>query len=181
MLKTRCLSSKSNEPNSSSDFKVPDSEAIADLLDLEQGINQIDKISSSDPFGSLCRDNPYDPFDDSFSNKLNQPSSEKVLSDIITKPHHLDNSSSDLDKNSSFFESVPSTSKANFFCQFSPDSSEPGKFNKTEHKWFEQENDNVFDDLKINGSNNEQITSSSAVLNAPVPPESETVSVTFTF
>ncbi|KAK6624913.1 hypothetical protein RUM44_011777 [Polyplax serrata] len=152
LLRTRGLTSRNSE-SGSSDRKGVAPEAIADLLDLEQGIHQIDKITSSDPFGSLSlKNDPYDPFDDSFS------SSEKKVSVGQNQEEEVE----DLEKPSSFLVSAASTSRSNFFQNFSPGL---GKSVVDEAGWFPRETDSLFEDA-VNADTNAEPTISPIALNS---------------
>lgn len=161
LLKSRCQSSKSYE-STSSETKDIGSEAIADLLDLEhelnsiqQGINQMDKITPSDPFGPISKSEAYDPFDDSFTSKIQKSLDDKPFPEIATG--HQQKTSSDFEKDSSLFASTASSNKTLYI----PPGLVRPKANSC--SWFDHEPESMFDEST--SSNLEQGNSPLALSN----------------
>lgn len=169
----------SSEP-STSGAKASTSEAIADLLDLEhelnsiqQGINQMERITPSDPFGPISKGDPFlDPFDDTFPAKAEKSENVKVPPPATSKNQSVKNRTpsqssskdpSEADKSSSMFSSAASTSsKTHFFSQFSPSIA---KSKGEDSHWFDQETESLFNDTT--NVNNTEPTSSPVTFHTP--------------
>lgn len=197
-LKTTCITSAPSDSAACS-TKANTSEAIADLLDLEhelnsiqQGINQMERITPSDPFGPLSKGDPFlDPFDDSFPPKGEKTSEVKAPHPTTTtatttatttttststsmskSQSSLKNrtpsqssskDSADVDRSSSLFGSAASTSsKTHFFSQFSPSIT---KSKLEDNHWFDQETESLFNDTT--NVNNAEPTSSPVTFHTP--------------